>query len=374
MHACYHGERSRYFVEIPTSWICNQQHHSRFPVSNHLESSIHIALKVAVGLNFLLFITCDGASANRKFFNLHKLPGYEETFYSTPNPYDGTRDIFFVSDVPHLLKTARNCFSNSHSHKMTRQLWKDGKDISWMHVVRLFEEQCEQSLYTPCPKLTRGHIDLTAYSCMKVSLAVQILSGTVANALEEFYGEKVSETVHFIRTFNKFFDCLNVRNLLEGKNKRNPDLNPYRNVNDPRLAWLRNDFMEYIKELERCVETREVELTAAQRAAMQVSHQTKTGLEISVLSITRCVEIMLKEGAEFVLTHNFNQDPLEQYFGHLRHKGGANQNPTVYDVRNTMTQLLAIRSQALTPKGGNITRDKENQPIIDNHKLPRRRP
>lgn len=74
---------------------------------------------------------------------------------------------------------------------MTRQLWKDGKDISWMHVVRLFEEQCEQSLYTPCPKLTRGHIDLTAYSCMKVSLAVQILSGTVANALEEFYGENV---------------------------------------------------------------------------------------------------------------------------------------------------------------------------------------
>lgn len=97
---------------------------------------------------------------------------------------------------------------------------------------------------------------------------------------------------------------------------------------------------------------------------MQLSHQTKTGLEIYVQSITRCVEIMLEEGAEFVLTHNFNQDPLEQYFGHLRHKGGANQNPTVYDDGNTMTQLLAIRSQALAPKGGNIARDKENQPIL----------
>lgn len=98
---------------------------------------------------------------------------------------------------------------------------------------------------------------------------------------------------------------------------------------------------------------------------MQLTNQTKTGLEISVLSITRCVEIMLEEGAEFVLTHNFNQDPLEQYFGYLRHRGGANKNPTVYDVRNTMTQLAS--------KGVNITRDKENQPIIDNHKLPRRR-
>lgn len=175
-----------------------------------------------------------------------------------------------------------------------------------MHVVRLFEEQCDQSLYTPCPKLTRGHIDLTSYSFMKVSLAVQILSSTVPHALDEFYGENVSEMVHLIRTFNKFFDCLNVRNLLEGRSKRNPDLNPYRNVNDARLVLLSNDFLEYIKEWERCVETREGELTAAQRAAMQLSHQTKTGLDISVLSITRCVEIILEEGTEFVLTHNFN--------------------------------------------------------------------
>lgn len=122
-------------------------------------------LEVAVGLK-VLFFSCDCTSTNKRFFNIHKLPGYEETVYSTSNPYHGTRDVFFISDVPHLLKTARNCFSNTHSHKMTRQLWKDGKDISSMHVVRLFEEQCEQSLYTPCAKLTRGHIDLTAYSCM----------------------------------------------------------------------------------------------------------------------------------------------------------------------------------------------------------------
>lgn len=107
-------------------------------------------------------------------------------------------------------------------------------------------------------------------------------------------------------------------NHLEGRNKRNPDLNPYRNVCDPRLLWLRNDFLEYIKEWERCVEIREGELTASQRAAMQLSHQAKTGLEISVLSITSYIEIILEEGVEFVLTHNFNQDPLEQYFGHLR--------------------------------------------------------
>lgn len=101
--------------------------------------------------------------------------------------------------MPHLLKTTRNCFSNSYSHKKTRKLWNNGKDISWMQIVRLFEEHCEMQIYTPCPKLTRSHVDLTAFSYMKVNLAAEILSSTVANALELYYDDSVQETVKFIR-------------------------------------------------------------------------------------------------------------------------------------------------------------------------------
>lgn len=157
-------------------------------------------------------------------FNLHRLNN--ELVYYTVNPHDTSRNLYFVSDVPHLLKTTRNCFSNSQSHKNTRRLWKDGKDISWLHLIRLIEEHCELDLYNPCPKLTRGHIDMTAFSYMKVNLAAQILSDTVANALEELYDEQVSGTVNFIRNMNNFFDCMNVRSLFEGRNKRNPNLDP----------------------------------------------------------------------------------------------------------------------------------------------------
>jgi hypothetical protein len=340
-----------------------------YPILWKAVSILEVTVKLKV-----LFFTCDGASANRKFFQMHRPEGQNQAVYFTPNPHDEARKIYFISDVPHLLKTTRNCYSNSNSHKMTRRLWKDGKDISWMHVVRLFEEHCEQSLYTPCPKLTRAHIDLTPFSCMKVNLAAQILSGTVANALEEYYGEEVSETVQFIRIFNKFFDCLNVRNILEGRNKRNPHLDPYRNVDDPRITWLREDFLGYLRDWEAAVDNRIGNLNSAQKAAMQLSHQTKTGLQLTVKSITECIEFMLGEGAEFVLTRNFNQDPLEQYFGHFRHKGGANNNPSVFDVRNTMAQLHAYRTQALAPKRGNITcENEENQELIDNTKLAKRK-
>ncbi|CAG2229357.1 unnamed protein product [Mytilus edulis] len=61
-----------------------------------------------------------------------------------------------------------------------------------------------------------------------------------------------------------------------------------------------------------------------------------------MLVIMECVKFMLDQGADFVLTYNFKQDPLKQHFGHYRHKGGANNNPSVYEVRHTMTQLRAV--------------------------------
>ena len=83
---------------------------------------------------------------------------------------------------------------------------------------------------------------------------------------------------------------------------------------------------------------------------------------------------MLEQGASFVMTYNFNQDPLEQHFSHYRHKGGASNNPSVYDVRNTMTQLRAVGAQALNPKRGNISYNpNSDENVIENTKLPRKR-
>ena len=58
----------------------------------------------------------DGASPNRKFFALHaKLGGTLScgVVYKTPNLFFLARMIYFFADVPHLIKTARNCLYNS---------------------------------------------------------------------------------------------------------------------------------------------------------------------------------------------------------------------------------------------------------------------
>ena len=63
----------------------------------------------------------------------------------------------------------------------------------------------------------------------------QVLSKSVADALAYFGDPKTEETERFIRYFDKFFDCLNVRSFSEWKTRRKPDRKPYTSPNDPRL-------------------------------------------------------------------------------------------------------------------------------------------
>lgn len=75
-----------------------------------------------IGLKVLALV-CDGASPNRKFYKMHT-DGTTQLTYKVKNIYaDQDRPIFFVSDVPHLLKTTRNCWANSHAHSKSRKLW-----------------------------------------------------------------------------------------------------------------------------------------------------------------------------------------------------------------------------------------------------------
>ncbi len=53
---------------------------------------------------------------------------------------------------------------------------------------------------------------------------MQVLSKSVADALAYFDNPATEETEKFCRTFDRFFDCLNVRSTKEWVTKRKPDL------------------------------------------------------------------------------------------------------------------------------------------------------
>ena len=72
----------------------------------------------------VLALVCDGLAANRRLFRLHNPMATE--VYKVANPFatDG-RQLYFLSDPPHLIKTVRNAWCNSK-----RRLW-----VSVLHYI-----------------------------------------------------------------------------------------------------------------------------------------------------------------------------------------------------------------------------------------------
>jgi hypothetical protein len=167
-------------------------------------------------------IVADGATANRKFFKLHNSTNMP-LIHCAEHPL---RDqlVFFICDVPHLIKTTRNCWENSGWHSKTRNLMVstislidtemhdsltqkyqistiillfivkpvlpllqyNNKPILWTHLVNLVKEHNPQlqlsstsdALYIgnlkPTFKIKPSHIFLTPALRMKVKLAAQV--------------------------------------------------------------------------------------------------------------------------------------------------------------------------------------------------------
>ena len=82
----------------------------------------------------MIATTCDAASPNRRLFRLHKdTDGHagKDVTYRTINFFAPDRFIYFLSDPPHLVKTAGNCLYNSGFGQATRCMWNGGKYVVW---------------------------------------------------------------------------------------------------------------------------------------------------------------------------------------------------------------------------------------------------
>ena len=89
-----------------------------FPVVWNVIKSLELSDQPVVA------VTADGTLHNWHFFRLccFRDDGTESPIpFVTRNPF-AERDVYFFCDPPHLIKTARNCFSNSFAHKMSREL------------------------------------------------------------------------------------------------------------------------------------------------------------------------------------------------------------------------------------------------------------
>ena len=266
---------------------------------------------------------------------------------------------------------------------------KNGKKNSWDYIIKLYESKKNKSLRKSY-KLTAQHVYPDSYARMRLNLAGQSLSGTVAADLsKQEWAAEASETILFIEMVNDWFDCLNGAHSIQGKKKNNPNLNPYTSMNDERFTLL-DEFMKHLDEWEKDAHNynpnQSVNRTTAadnsidadtppdcdtsdiENAAFNpdedtpaskriLSRETLEGIRISTLAFKHLNQFLLDVGTIFINARVFCQDPLEQHFSKLRAGQGGSTNPNLNQVLNRNLALHTIGQLGMKREKGNSGED-----------------
>jgi len=271
-------------------------------------------------------VTCDGTEVNLSMFRRLGVDRDEPYFSHPSNP---EIKIFAVCDVCHMLKLIRNTFGDL---KIIRD--NNNKTIRWSHVKALLDVQ-ESAGFRAANKLSVQHVEYKKH-VMKVKLAAQVFSSSVADALEflrvdcQDDRQKDNEaTVNFVRKIDQLFDLLN---------SHSPFARGFK-------AALRCHNMRYWTE---CLTELREYISALKTAdgTLLLNHRRKTafiGFIISINSVIGLATELLTRDVnpfKYFLTYKLSQDHIELFFSKIRCKGGFNNNPSVVQFRAAYRSLI----------------------------------
>ena len=295
-------------------------------------------------------LTCDGPSCH---FSMMRHLGVNMTVtvqdHSFPHPADPSLKVYVVLDVCHMLKLLRNALSDIRFLRT-----QDGRIVSWKYIEELNKLQEDEGLRLG-NKLKSAHIKWKR-QIMKVSLAAQVFSTSVADAIQycneglklpQFRG--CEATVQFIRHVDSTFDVLNSRNPL-GKGFKAP----MRKTNNERTQKILAESREFL-----------LGLKSNDGNFMHLGSRRVgfVGFVVSIDSIVKVFEELVdapNAPLSYVLTYKFSQDHLELFFAAVRSHGGFNNNPTALQFMSSYKRLLMRHD--IHNGDGNCT-------IIDNTKI-----
>lgn len=241
------------------------------------------------------------------------------------NPFD-ERKIFIMLDPPHMMKLMRNYIGS-----LRQMVDSSGRNIEWRFYEQL--ELLRENNEFVTHKITGNHINFEERK-MKVSLAVQLLSNSVATSMQ-YLLEKGYEnfqnsegTIEFTSRLNNLFDVLNSRNSADEGFKK-----PICPENKEMIFDFLKNCIEYLKNL-KC------------STGLLIESRKKTGVKGLIIDIVT-VMMLYEEYVETnvlpeIPAYLLNQDPLESLFGRIRSFPllGYNTNPTVIQFCSALRKIV----------------------------------
>ena len=288
-------------------------------------------------------LTCDGPSVH---WTMLKALGADlsVTGMRSSFPHPSTdAPVQVLLDCVHMIKLVRNSFAALGSLKDV-----DGERIEWRFIEELEKLQSEEGLRAG-NKLRKAHLQFRKMK-MKVSLAVQLLSASVASAIEfcdkdlglpQFKGSEA--TVRFIRLFDRLFDWCNSRSPFGRGYKA-----ALRPSNEAYWKAFLSEAAAYIKGL---TDVKGVPLHETRKKTPFI------GFLLAMQSIRNVFEECVSGGdLKYLLTYKMSQDHLELFFCAVRSGLGANNNPTARQFEGVYKKLL-IRHEIKHLNGNCFSQD-----------------
>ncbi len=262
------------------------------------------------GSNFIALLNLLGVSKRKAFFER------------------GGKKVFCMADVPHLLKSTRNCLSRNKIETSTGE-------AHWNVIVDFYNKDKDMKDARMAPKLKKIHFDLEARGMkMKVKWACQTLSRTVSAGIRTYahfgqLGPHAVSTATFITNINNLFDVCNSsrqRGITKFKSAMTGE------ENDPNLLFLR--------EMSAWLSTWKVINQKGENITSKFKFRDGWQMNISALT-ELAMELRKDYSFNYLLTRKLCTDPLENLFSIIRSARGLERNPGAYGFTQTLKTVVS---------------------------------
>lgn len=300
-----------------------------------------IQLAADIGLH-VLAVTSDMGSMNRAMWRSFGIVCGKDcqTVNKIKHPCQPNRSLYFLADVPHVLKNLKAALVNGQVITIPNNLVSihnlQSAEVSVKPVQDLLEFQVNKDLKL-APKLTQATLAPSHFDKMKVSHALNFFSNSVASALRylvecEGRNAHILTTAWFLDLCNRWFNLMSSRHPVMALSKLNPD--QYHQA------------VTFLAEIIRVFKGIKIGTKGAWKPV-------QTGVILSTQSILDIQEEVLAKDQKFLLTSRFTQDCLENLFSIVRHN---NPVPSPVEFKYAL-KIITISQFLKATHAGNYQED-----------------
>ena len=226
---------------------------------------------------------------------------------SITHPQDGSKRLYFLADVPHIIKNLKSSLINGNDFHLPKEVAATHNLSSRVVSVKPLHDLADFQKVLPiklAPNLTKEKLLSNHFNKMKVSHALNVFSKSAASGIrylveKEGRSKDYLTTAWFVEQTNHWFDLMSSRHPVLALSQKK--IEKY------------DEAVQFLKSFIRIFS----ELRIGQKGTWK---PVQTGVIMSTTSVLQLQDELLSSGLPYLLTSRLTQDCLENLFSLVRLK------------------------------------------------------